>query len=44
MAVVIYLFGLLTNMVRAREDSKKINKILKKRKEKSKAKRIDTAF
>ena len=34
MAIVIYLFGLLTNMVRTQEDSKKINKFLKKRREK----------
>ena len=35
MAVVLYVFGLLTNMVRAQEMSKKINEKLKKRKEKN---------
>ena len=37
MAIVIYTFGLLTNMVRTQEDSKKINEILQKRKEKNTA-------
>ena len=38
MAVVIYIFGLFTNIVRIQEDSRKINEFLQKRKEKSKNK------
>ncbi len=33
MAVVIYLFGFITNIVRIRKDAKEINELLKKRKE-----------
>jgi len=35
MAVIIYLFGLLTGLVRARKDIKDINELLQKRKEKN---------
>jgi len=34
MAIMIYIFGLLTGLVRARKDIKDINELLKKRKEK----------
>jgi hypothetical protein len=38
-AVVIYVFGILTNMARIRKDADEINELLNKRKEKN----IDTA-
>jgi hypothetical protein len=42
-AVVLYIFGLFTNMIRTQEDEKKINRILQNRKGKNKAKSLDTA-
>ena len=35
MAVIIYIFGLLTNIFRTRKDANEINELIKKRKEKN---------